>query len=118
MDNSIRILASEAQLFYGRVLVGRLADVNSSEDTFYGDIRLTIDEGEGALERELIAFIRYSLEFNRLCETSQPPNPSGFSRFAHLMGKGQWRVTWPNETIEVSEAPLFFKDQVSWRTDE
>jgi hypothetical protein len=110
--------ASFAELFFLDVLVARLANVFISDDVYYAVPERYVSEARLDLVQRLASFIRFSIEWNERCESTNPPNASEFDAFGDLIGPGKWRVIWANASVPILDAPVFYANEVSWRRDE
>jgi len=105
-----------AELWYGAILVGRLADVFRSDGIWYATVDVAIREPVGELERKLIGYVAFCTDWNERQQGADPPDADEFDRYADVIDGG-WTVhTGTVPPCVVEDPPVFFPGgEVSWR---
>jgi len=105
-------------LWYATILVGRIRNAFTSENTWYGDFELTVDPGSGTLAARLVEFIDVSTTFyDSDPNAPDAPDPvAEFDRFSDLVYSGSWHVETPSgQKRSILGAPAFFDQiEISW----
>jgi len=116
MTAILPILAPTAELSFNGLLVAHLENVTLSEGTYFATFQLLVSDTGPGLPSRIATFVRFSLDWNERCAARERAHPSEFHQFGDLIGPDRWRVTWPNESIALSEAPIFSDgNQIGWR---
>ena len=109
------ILAPDAELFFHDLLVARIENVFIHQGTYFATFQLCISDTDPGLPSRIANFVQFSLDWNDRCSAGTSPDPSEFKQFGDLFGPDKWRVTWLNESIAISEAPVFSEaNQIGW----
>ena len=100
------------QLWYDVVLVGNLSNLFASDDTYYGVLQTAISEKDGVLQRTILDYIQFSMEWNeRLREhPERPPSPDEFDRFGEIVRSGKWFLLRGSSSTPIQDAPVLFVD--------
>ena len=106
------------QLWYDAVLVGNLLSLSTSDDTYYGVLQTAISEKNGDLQKAILDYIQFSMEWNeRLREHPEgPPSPDEFDRFGEIVRSGKWLLRRGSSSFPIQDAPVFFvRNEVTLR---
>lgn len=111
-------LPLDLELFFDGDAVGRIADISSSENTYFG----AFEESAGArCPARVTEFIAFCRDWHTRMEDNphDPPSASEFDSYGDLLTTGRWSVRCSQKRAwRLVGAPVFFPDgQIVWRMD-
>jgi len=106
-------------LSYQSTKVGYIRSAFESDATWYGVFESTLAPDDGPLERRLLEFIKFCIDWNeRTLDNPDAPAASEFDAYSDVTS-GLWKISSPGgEVRKIREAPVFFEaNEVSWKVE-
>ena len=104
------------QLYFGQVLVGTVMDPFYSDETWGGSFNQAVSSETGQRER-LYKFIAFCKGWHVRLDASENPDASEFAQFGDLLKSDLWyTMSGDARRLVLDGAPVFYDDQISWRT--
>ena len=110
--------ATEFNLFYGSLAVGRIKKAFCSDETWHGVFEPQLQPTDGLLAKRVVGYITFTMEWNERVRNSTPAEPTEFDRFEDIVKSSLWAtITTTGVKDAIVDAPIFFGGgDVTWRS--